>query len=124
MQGGGAIVIPRDGCLDELHLTSTTGDLIISLTADVTTANVQDNQLYVPLTSSSSVFSLSSLRYMVADPGYDDRELYGYNKKTLGIDLVCPVVERYKVLLKRGLSWYVFMNRHWDRLSISKEEYL
>ena len=54
----------------KLHLTSTTaaaaGDLIVPLTADVTTANVQDNQMYVTLTSSSSspsssVFSLPSV---------------------------------------------------------------
>ena len=67
----------------KLHLTSTTGNLVVPLTADVTTANVQDNQMYIPLTSSSSsssssVFSLPSLRYMAADPGYDDRKLYGY----------------------------------------------
>ena len=57
--------------------------LVVPLTAaDVTTtANVPDNKMYVPLTSSSSlVFPLSSLRYMVADPGYDDKELYGYSK--------------------------------------------
>ena len=34
----------------KLHLTSTTGHLTVPLTADVTTANVQDNQMYVPLT--------------------------------------------------------------------------
>ena len=68
----------------KLHLTSTTGALVVPLTADVTTANAQDNQMYIPLTSSSSssssssVFSLPSLRYMAADPGYDDRKLYGY----------------------------------------------
>jgi len=67
----------------KLHLTSTTGNLVVPLTADVTTANVQDNHVYIPLTSSSSsssssVFSLPSLRYMAADPGYDDRKLYGY----------------------------------------------
>ena len=77
------------------------------LTADVTTANVQDNQMHVSLASSSSlssssssspsssVFSLPSVLHMVADPGYDDNKLYEYSKKTLGIDLVCPV-ERYK----------------------------
>ena len=53
----------------KLHLTSTTGDLIVPLTADVTTANVQDNQMYVSLTSASpSVFSLLLTCYMVADP--------------------------------------------------------
>ena len=61
----------------KLHLTSTTGDLIVPLTADVTTANVQDNQMYVSLTlsSSSSIFSLPLTCYMVADPGYDAKNL-------------------------------------------------
>ena len=69
---------------------------MIPLTVDVTTtANVQDNQTYVPLTSYSSVFSLPYLLYMVDDRGYDAEELYGYIKKTLKIDMVCPV-ERYK----------------------------
>ncbi len=65
----------------KLHLTCTTGEIILPLTADVTTANVPDNKIYVSLTShlysssssssysSSSVFSLSSTLYMVADPG-------------------------------------------------------
>ena len=58
--------------------------------------------MYIPLTSSSSlVFHLSSLRYMVADPGYDDKELYGYSKKILGVDLVCPV-ERYEISQKEA----------------------
>ena len=77
------------------------------MTADVTTANVQDNQMYVPLTSSSSVFSLPSLRYMAADPGYDDRKLYEYSKRILGIDLVCPV-ERYKNTSKKRLELVCF----------------
>ncbi len=77
------------------------------LTADVTTANVQDNQMYVPLTSSSSVFSLPLTCYMVADPGYDDKNLYKYSKKTLGIDLVCPV-ERYKSTPKERLDLVCF----------------
>ena len=54
----------------KLHLTCTTGKIILPLTADITAANLQDNQMYVPLTSSSSsVFSLPSALYMVADPG-------------------------------------------------------
>ena len=89
----------------KLHVTSTAGHLVVPLTADVTTANVQDNQMHVSLASSSSsssssspsssVFSLPSVLHMVADPGYDDNKLYEYSKKTLGIDLVCPV-ERYE----------------------------
>jgi hypothetical protein len=93
----------------KLHLTCTTGDLIVPLTADVTTANVQDNQMYVPLTSysSSAVLSLPLTFYMVADPGYDDKKLYEYSKKTLGIDLVCPV-ERYKSTSKKRLDLICF----------------
>jgi hypothetical protein len=82
---------------------------VVPLTADVTTANVPDNKMYVPLTSSSSsfsVFSLPSLRYIVADPGYDDKKLYGYSKG-LGIDLVCPV-ERYESTSKKRLEIVCF----------------
>jgi hypothetical protein len=59
------------------HLTCTIaiGDLVLPLTADVTTANAPDNNMYVPLTSSSSIFSLPSVFYTIADPGYDARKL-------------------------------------------------
>jgi hypothetical protein len=66
--------------------------------------------MYIPLTSSSSyfsVFSLPTLRYMAADPGYDAKELYQYGKKTLRIDLVCPV-ERYKSASKKRLELVCF----------------
>ncbi len=62
-------------------------------------ANVPDNKMYVSLTSSSSVFSLPSACYIVADPGYDDKTCTNIVKKTLGIDLICPL-ERYKSLFK------------------------
>jgi hypothetical protein len=95
----------------KLHITSTTGELVIPLTADVTTANVPDNRMYVSLTSpsssSSSVFSLPSALYMVADPGYDDKNLYEYSKNVLGIDLVCPV-ERYENTPKKRLDLVCF----------------
>ncbi|MER5174836.1 MAG: transposase, partial [Candidatus Nitrosocosmicus sp.] len=91
----------------KLHLTSTTGELVVPLTADVTTANIPDNKMYVPLTSSSLVFSLPSLCYMVADPGYDAKKLYEYSKKVLGIDLVCPV-ERYENTPKERLDLVCF----------------
>ena len=64
----------------KLHLTCTADDLVVPLTADVTTANVPDNKMYVPLTSSSLVFSLPYVLYMIADPGYDDKNLYKYSK--------------------------------------------
>ncbi len=94
----------------KLHLTCTAAidDLVVPLTADVTTANVPDNRMYIPLTSSSLVFSLPYVLYMVADPGYDDKNLYKYSKKVLGIDLVCPVVERYESTLKERLELVCF----------------
>lgn len=93
----------------KLHITSTTGSIIIPLTAGVTTANIQDNQMYVPLTSSSisSVFSLPSTCYMAADPGYDDKKLYEYSKEVLGLDIVCPI-ERYENTSKERLELVCF----------------
>jgi hypothetical protein len=90
----------------KLHLTCTAAidKIVVPLTADVTTANVPDNKMYIPLTSSSSlVFSLPYVLYMIADPGYDAKKLYGYSKKTLGMDLVCPV-ERYENTPKKRLE--------------------
>jgi hypothetical protein len=93
----------------KLHLTCSTGKIVVPLTADVTTANIPDNRMYIPLTSSSSfsVFSLPYLLYMIADPGYDDKGLYKYSKKVLGMDLVCPV-ERYKSTSKERLELVCF----------------
>ena len=76
----------------KLHLTSTTtttasavsggGEhLVVPLTADVTTANVPDNKMYVSLTSPFSVFSLPSVLYTIADLGYDGKKLYEYSKR-------------------------------------------
>jgi hypothetical protein len=87
----------------KLHLTCTTGEIVVPLTADVTTANVQDNLMYVSLTSSLSAFSLSSVLYMIANPGYDAKKLYEYSKKTLRIDLICPV-KRYESNSKERLK--------------------
>ena len=88
----------------KLHLTSTTaaGEIVVPLTAaDVTTANVQDNQMYVPLTSSSSVFSLPYVLYMIADPGYDDKSLYKYSKG-IGNRSGLSSVERYEIFQKEA----------------------
>jgi|GEM_PF-3383210 hypothetical protein len=67
----------------------TNREIVAPLTADVTTANVPDNEMYVPLTS-SSVFSLPSVLYTIADPEYDAKKLYEYSKNTLSRpDLSC-----------------------------------
>jgi hypothetical protein len=56
---------------------------------------------------SSSVFSLPSVLHMAADPGYDDRKLYEYSKRILGMDMVCPV-ERYESTSKKRLELVCF----------------
>jgi hypothetical protein len=63
--------------------------------------------MYIPLTSSSLVFSLPFVLYITADPGYDAKKLYEYSKKTLGMDLVCPI-ERYKSTSKKRLELLCF----------------
>jgi Transposase DDE domain len=88
---GGDSVTPRDGYLGyKLHITSSTGSLIVPLLADFTQADVQDNQIYPTITSSL----LQGVRYMAADSGYDDHKLYNLSI-TRGFELVCPVSEIY-----------------------------
>ncbi|WP_157926845.1 transposase [Candidatus Nitrosotalea okcheonensis] len=73
----------------KLHMTCSTGKLIVPLSAGITTANIQDNQEYQNL-----VEYLPDMRYIVADKGYDDHELYEYTRQR-GARLVCPV-RRYR----------------------------
>jgi hypothetical protein len=60
----------------KLHITSSTGSLIIPLSADFTQADVQDNQRYPAITSSLP----TKVRYVAADSGYDDHKLYKFSK--------------------------------------------
>ena len=74
----------------KLHITSSTGSLIVPLSADFTQADVQDNQMYSAITSSLP----QGVRYMAADSGYDDYKLYNLSIEK-GFELVCPVSEIY-----------------------------
>jgi hypothetical protein len=76
----------------KLHLISSTGSTIVPLAADFTTANVQDNQLYNPITASFSLFTEETY-FMIGDSGYDDQKLYDLSINR-GFELVCPV-QRY-----------------------------
>ena len=93
----------------KLHITASTGSLIVPLSADFTTANVQDNQMYNPMISSSSPSS-SSLSpetcFMIGDSGYDDHKLYDLSTKR-GFELVCPV-QRYKNTPNNRLEFIEF----------------
>jgi len=49
------------------------------------------------------VFPLPFLLYTIADLGYDDKNLYGYSKKVLGINSICPI-KRYENTSKKRLE--------------------
>ena len=74
----------------KLHLISSTGSLIVPLSADFTQANVYDNQMYPVITS----LLPQGVRYVAADCGYDDHKLYNLSI-TRGFELVSPVSEIY-----------------------------
>ena len=73
----------------KLHLSCSTGSLIIPLSAEFTTANAQDNLVYGRITS-----SLRGVRYVDGDEGYDDWDLYELSRQR-GFELVCPI-SRYE----------------------------
>ena len=75
----------------KLHITASTGSLIVPISADFTQADVQDNQMYPTITSSLP----QGIRYMAADSGYDDHKLYNLSLHRRGFELVCPVSEIY-----------------------------
>ena len=72
------------------NIVSSTGSLIVPLSADFTQADVQDNQMYPAITSSLP----NEVRYAVADLGYDDHKLYKFSTDK-GFELVCPISEIY-----------------------------
>ena len=78
----------------KLHMVSGTDSIVVPLSADVTTANIPDNQVYPDLISYLSPETIKKIHFMVSDPGYDDQSLYDLTM-TKGIQLVCPI-RRYK----------------------------
>jgi hypothetical protein len=90
----------------KLHLISSTGSLIVPLSADFTQANVYDNQIYPTITS----YSLpQEIRYITADLGYDDHKLYSLSIDR-GFELVCPVSEIYNHTSSDRLQLINFYN--------------
>ena len=75
----------------KLHLLSSTGcSIVVPLSADVTTANVYDNQMYESMTSCLP----RGVKYASGDSGYDDQKLYNLSVDR-GFELVCPI-QRYQ----------------------------
>ena len=95
----------------KLHMLCSTGPIALPLSAEVTTANIQDNQVYCILTSSLPVETIKKAHFMAADPGYDDQNLHELSR-SLGFQLVCPV-RRYKSTPQERLEiadFYISMN--------------
>ena len=79
------------------------GPIIVPSAADFTTANVQDNQLYNPMTASSSLITEETC-FMIGDSGYDNQKLYDLSINR-GFELVCPV-QRYEHTSTKRLHLY------------------
>jgi len=81
----------------KLHLVSSTGSLIVPLSADFTQTDVQDNQIYSAITCSSSLPQGVRFVAAAADSGYDsDHKLYNLSIDRRGFELVvCPVSQIY-----------------------------
>ena len=70
----------------KLHLISS----IVPLTANFTTGNIPDNQMYSILTARSlPVAIIRRTLYMSVDPDYDDHKLYDLSS-SMEFQLVCP----------------------------------
>jgi hypothetical protein len=70
----------------KLHMSCSTGKLIVPLSADFTTANIADNQMYKSLVDSLA----GMVQNIISDPAYDDGDLYEYSKEH-NLKLVCPI---------------------------------
>ncbi len=74
---GGASAMRKAGYLDTNYTWyQVLVSVAVPLSAGVTTANVQDNQVYGELTCSLPSTTIKETSYMTAYPGYDDHELY------------------------------------------------
>ena len=70
----------------KLHMSCSTGKLIVPLSAGITTANVHDSKPYGKL-----IDSLAGLiENVLCDPAYDDGSLYESSENN-GMKLICPI---------------------------------
>ncbi|MGI0047760.1 MAG: transposase [Nitrosotalea sp.] len=71
----------------KLHVSCSTGQLIVPLSADFTTANIADNQAYKSLVTPIAGF----VQNIAGDPAYDDDKLYRFTDDACVARLVCPI---------------------------------
>ena len=70
----------------KLHMSCSTGKLVVPLSADITTANVHDSKPYDKLID----FLAGLMDNILADPAYDDGSLYE-STNNYGMRLICPI---------------------------------
>ena len=70
----------------KLHMSCSTGKLIVPLSACITTANVHDSKPYCEIIESLA----GLLQNILADPAYDDGSLYESTKNN-DMRLICPI---------------------------------
>ena len=70
----------------KLHMSCSTGKLVVPLSACITAANVSDNKPYCGIIDSLA----GMLHNILADPAYDDVSLYESSKNN-GMRLICPI---------------------------------
>jgi hypothetical protein len=79
-------------------MVSSTDSIVVPLSADVTTANIPDNQVHPEMSSSLSSEIIRKTHFMVADQGYDDQSLYDLSLK-MGFQCL---IDQLAVILQFG----------------------
>jgi hypothetical protein len=78
--------------------------------------------MYIPLTTSSLVFSLLSVLYMIADHGYDAKKLYKYSQSIWNKSSL-PSVERYEITSKKRIDLVYFYQSVLGQTSTARDGY-
>lgn len=89
----------------KLHVSCSTGKMVVPLSADYTTANASDNMSYKSLVKPIAGF----VENVVADPAYDDSDLYRFTDNVCAARLVCPI-KKYKNTTPERLELVEFYN--------------
>ena len=82
----------------KMHMSSSTGKLVVPLSADITPANIHDHLRYRQLVECLP----DSMRYVAGDLGYRDYKLHDYSRQR-GVVLVCPI-RRFRHTKKKRLD--------------------
>ncbi len=93
----------------KMHMVSSTGKLVVPLSAEITPANIHDNLQYRELVGCLP----ETVRYVAGDLGYRDYKLHDYSRQR-GIVLVCPI-RRFRHTKKKRLELIRFYRSRKDQ---------